>query len=112
MFKKGQSGNPGGTRRQSHAVTLAAREYTESAIQTLAEIVEDSTASKSARVRAAEALLDRGWGKAPQTVNLNTNPLENLGVAELEQLERAIDIASELAAGGDTGATAASTATH
>jgi hypothetical protein len=42
-----------------------ARAHTELGIQTLAGIARNST-SDAARVSAAQALLDRGWGKAPQ----------------------------------------------
>ena len=42
-----------------------ARSHTELSIQTLAGVARNST-SDQARVSAAQALLDRGWGKAPQ----------------------------------------------
>ena len=42
-----------------------ARSHTEIAIKILAGICKDST-SDAARVSAAVALLDRGWGKPPQ----------------------------------------------
>lgn len=45
-----------------------ARSYTEMAIQTLAGIAQNGE-QESARVRAAEALLDRGWGKPAQPVD-------------------------------------------
>jgi hypothetical protein len=45
-----------------------ARSYTEVAIQTLAAIAERG-ASEPARVSAAQALLDRGWGKPAQPVD-------------------------------------------
>lgn len=45
-----------------------ARSYTEMAIQTLAGIAQNGE-QESARVRAAEALLDRGWGKPAQTIS-------------------------------------------
>jgi hypothetical protein len=44
-----------------------ARSYTEMAIQTLAGIAQNGE-QESARVRAAEALLDRGWGKPVQAI--------------------------------------------
>jgi hypothetical protein len=43
-----------------------ARAHTEIAIKVLAGIAKDGT-NESARVSAATALLDRGWGKPPQT---------------------------------------------
>ena len=45
-----------------------ARTHTESAIKTLAGIMTQPGANPSARVAAAEALLDRGWGKPAQMV--------------------------------------------
>jgi hypothetical protein len=44
------------------------RAHTETAIKTLAGIMQQSSAPAAARVAAAQALLDRGWGKAPQTM--------------------------------------------
>jgi hypothetical protein len=48
-----------------------ARKYTTQAIETLVHVMREPTAPPSARVTAAEALLNRGWGKAEATVNVN-----------------------------------------
>jgi hypothetical protein len=45
-----------------------ARAHTELSVQTLAGIARNSP-SDQARVSAAQALLDRGWGRAPQTIS-------------------------------------------
>jgi len=45
-----------------------ARSYTEMAIQTLAGIAQNGE-QEAARVRASEALLDRGWGKPTQPIS-------------------------------------------
>lgn len=45
-----------------------ARVHTATAIATLAGIMRQKKASASARVAAAQALLDRGWGKPPQAI--------------------------------------------
>lgn len=45
-----------------------ARSYTELAIQSLAGIVQNGE-SESARVSAAQVLLDRGWGKPTQPIS-------------------------------------------
>lgn len=54
-----------------------AREYTQDAILTLAEIMRDTEQPGPARVSAANALLDRGYGK-PSTVigDEDGNPAE------------------------------------
>jgi hypothetical protein len=47
-----------------------ARSHTKTAINTLVGIMNDRDAPPNARVNAAEGLLDRGWGKAPQSLAL------------------------------------------
>ena len=63
QFAPGQVGNPGGRPKDEHRVAELARSYTLEAIDTLVELVREG---KDERVRgtAAQALLDRGWGKA------------------------------------------------
>ena len=72
LFKPGNSANPSGRPKVDKTVKALAREHTAAAISRLAEIVNDKTASASAQVQAATALLDRGWGK----------PLQQLEVGE------------------------------
>jgi hypothetical protein len=67
-FQKGQSGNPGGRPKALREVEELARQETPAAMQTLATIHRDKKAPYSARVMAANALLDRGWGKARQAL--------------------------------------------
>jgi hypothetical protein len=67
-FQKGKSGNPGGRPKALREVEELARQETAAAMQTLATIHRDKKAPYSARVAAAIALLDRGWGKAQQTM--------------------------------------------
>lgn len=72
MFKPGQSGNPSGRPKSDHRIMDLARAHTESAINTLIEIMKDPYARESARVKAAEVILNRGWGCAPQSVDMTT----------------------------------------
>jgi hypothetical protein len=52
-------------------VAKLARIYTVEAIETLAKIMRNDKATDAARVNAANIILDRGHGKAPQTININ-----------------------------------------
>ena len=66
-FQPGQSGNPTGARPERVTrVRVLAREQTEKAINALIAALDDDSAR--VRVAAAEALLDRGWGRAPQAI--------------------------------------------
>src|SRR6476660_7513960 len=67
-FKKGQSGNPGGRPKVIAEVKELARAHTGKAIETLVSIMTNTKAAPAARVSAANALLDRGYGKPPQHI--------------------------------------------
>jgi hypothetical protein len=58
-------------RPTGHSVQFMARQYTAEAIACLAGVMDDEKAPQAARVTAAQALLDRGWGKAPIQIDLN-----------------------------------------
>ena len=79
-FQPGQSGNPGGRIGVSPRVREAARAHTEAAIMVLAAALEDDNGRT--RIAAAEALLDRGWGKPAQTQIVQGNdeggPVKNI----------------------------------
>ena len=68
-WKPGQSGNPGGKPRDSESVIALARSGTRVAFHALLEIAGGAKKPPAARVAAAVALLDRGWGKPMQTLS-------------------------------------------
>jgi hypothetical protein len=67
-FKKGQSGNPGGRPAEVAEVRALAREHTGEAIEALRSIMCNGDEPASARVAAANSLLDRGCGRAPLAI--------------------------------------------
>ena len=70
-FKPGQSGNPGGRPKVLAQVRELAREKSVEAINTLVAIMRDEAQDARARVAAANAILDRGWGKPAQAIELD-----------------------------------------
>jgi hypothetical protein len=69
-FQPGQSGNPGGRPKDIGRLKELARKHTEEAIATLAAIMRDNKEPAAARVRAAEAMLDRAWGRPETTASV------------------------------------------
>ena len=67
-WTKGQSGNPGGRPKVVAEVRDLAREHTTEAIETLVGVMKNPKAPPHARITAATALLDRGYGKPTQHV--------------------------------------------
>jgi hypothetical protein len=66
-------------------IKALARLHTRAAIKVLAGIMNEADGPATARVSAAQALLDRGWGKASQPI-----AGEEDGLAVLARIERVI----------------------
>jgi hypothetical protein len=104
-FKKGQSGNPGGKPKRFaelppqakaeaiqaiHDVKAAAKAETADAIKTLKTVMNNESAPSAARVGAAIAILDRGWGKPEQTVSANVSVFDQMTDDEQKTLLSAL----------------------
>lgn len=70
-FEKGKSGNPGGRPKKSSQAAYLARKYAEQAIEALVGNLKDENGS--VRNSAARELLDRGFGKPEQYVELDAD---------------------------------------
>ncbi len=89
-FDKGKSGNPGGRpRRTPEEAELieACRTKTREALGTILQLMDESDNDR-VRLAAAQYVIERGWGKAPEriellaaTVGLSTEELDLSPVA-------------------------------
>ena len=99
-FQKGVSGNPGGRPKIKVDMRERVRVHAGAAIDTLLAVMHDGKAPSAARVSAAIAILDRGYGRPAQAVYQQvTRHADELSDAEL------IAIAT---GGGESGAAAES----
>ena len=69
-FQKGQSGNPGGRAKKAVGdLSAEARKYAGLAIETIVQICTEAKADRD-RLAAARELLDRGFGRPVQSIDL------------------------------------------
>ena len=83
VWKPGISGNPGGRPKVLHDVKQLAKEASKDAIDTLIKVMKNDQAPVAARVTAAQAILDRAWGKPSQTIEANINVFDRMSDEEL-----------------------------
>jgi hypothetical protein len=107
-WKPGQSGNPNGrpkkpatieARKMLADVKALAKEMGADAIKTLGKIMNNPKTPPAARISAAVAILDRGWGKPRQQIeNDRPGDFDGMSLDELRELARAQAEALGLAA--------------
>lgn len=87
-FQKGQSGNPGGLRHRAIAdLSRESRKYAGLALDTLVRICRKG--NERNQLAAARELLDRGYGRALQTIDASIirKKLSELSPSELDTFE-------------------------
>jgi hypothetical protein len=88
--------------RPPHDVRSLARRHTASVIDVLVAVAESSEVAPAARVSAAIAILDRGWGKPTPADEKTADVLEDATDQELRDLLQALrDDRSDTAVGDD-----------
>ena len=80
-----------------------ARQCTADAVNTLKSVMMDPKAPHSARVAAANGLLDRGHGKATQHIEAEVSVYDSLSLAEKQALLEVIDEVIDDLDGGEEG---------
>jgi hypothetical protein len=93
-FKKGESGNPGGRRKQDPAFKARAKELSLEALEILAKHMRN-TRRANASVKAAIAVIEHGEGKA--TLSVKHSGQIDSKLAELDKMstEQLIQLARE-----------------
>ena len=89
-FLPGHSGNPSGRPKVVAHIQELARQHAPEALATLVEIAR-SGVSENARVAAACALLDRGYGKPVSATQIIPPPPRDLRDMSKEELDEAIE---------------------
>ena len=69
-FQPGQSGNPRGRPKKDIDLAALAQKHAQQAVLTLVEVMTNTESPPSARVSAAGEILDRGFGRAPQSLDV------------------------------------------
>lgn len=69
--KKGEVRNPRGRPKKDLDLAAMAQSHAQEAIQTLVSVMRNEDATPAARVTAAGEILDRGFGRAPQSIDVN-----------------------------------------
>jgi hypothetical protein len=79
QFKKGASGNPGGRPKVPEEFKEIAKKNSIPALHKVIEILQSPDSENKDKLRAAEIIMDRAWGKAKQELevgNIEDRPFE------------------------------------
>ena len=84
-YRKGESGNPAGSKPRDPELQALAREYSIPALRRIISIMESPATEDDTALRAAGMIIDRGYGKAPQKIEA-----ENYDVMTEAELDKRI----------------------
>jgi hypothetical protein len=103
-WTKGKSGNPSGKPKEPHTqavqqakqaiitdIKAAAKVHAPQALQALADCLTDLKAPHAAKIAAAQALLDRGFGRPMHPIEAQVSFLDKMGEDEKTELLAALD---------------------
>lgn len=84
-FVKGQSGNPAGrpkgqfpTKQVMADIRLYCKQHSMEAVEALVDVMNSKSSPPSARVAAANSILDRGFGKPQMEITTTINIYDNM----------------------------------
>lgn len=84
QFVKGVSGNPGGMKKMDAKVKEMLTKATPDAAKLLAETVKDKDAPLKLRLKAAEIVMDRVYGKPTQPIEGGDNAINIVLASSLD----------------------------
>ena len=97
-FQKGQSGNPGGRPAKLAELTAQCKDMTPGVLQTIQSIIMNGKAKDADRIAACRLVLEYGFGKATQVMEVDVHSQINTMTHE----QRAEEIQRLLKKGGYT----------
>jgi hypothetical protein len=88
-IKPGQVLNPGGRPKVPEALKAKCKAMSDEVVDFWIEMVRDRGSKGADRLRASENIMDRGWGKAIQTIEADisatTRTIDTSGMTEQEK---------------------------